>query len=107
MYDVDLNTRFKFDYFADTFTKARLHTDQWLYLQVFGENLVYVIALFVIETFFFGRWEAVRPLSAVRDDIRSPRIVVATTNAAIKMLNSREPLPPSALRCSKLSIQFI
>jgi hypothetical protein len=94
-------------YFTDSFTKARLHTDQWLYLQVLGENLVYVMALFVIATFFFGRWEAVRPLSAVRSDIRRPRIIVAPTNAAIKMLNSREPLPPSALRCSKLSIQFI
>jgi hypothetical protein len=42
---------------AESFAKERLHTDYWLYLQVLGENIFYVIAVLVLAAFFFRRRE--------------------------------------------------
>ena len=42
---------------AESFSKERLHTDYWLYLQVLGENFLYAIAVLVAATFVFHRRE--------------------------------------------------
>jgi Cu-processing system permease protein len=41
----------------ESFSKERLHTDYWLYLRVLGENVLYVIAVLIVATFFFRRRE--------------------------------------------------
>jgi ABC-type transport system involved in multi-copper enzyme maturation permease subunit len=41
----------------ESFAKERLHTDYSLYLRVLGENISYVIAVFIAATFFFRRRE--------------------------------------------------
>jgi ABC-type transport system involved in multi-copper enzyme maturation permease subunit len=45
------------DLVEESFSKAQLHTDYWLFFRVLGENLFYVIAILILATALFRRRE--------------------------------------------------
>jgi ABC-type transport system involved in multi-copper enzyme maturation permease subunit len=49
--------RMPVDLAAQSFSKEALHTDNWLYVRILGENALYVIAVLVLASFFFRRRE--------------------------------------------------
>jgi ABC-type transport system involved in multi-copper enzyme maturation permease subunit len=49
--------RMPVDLMSESFSKEALQTDYWLYLRILGENALYVIAVFLLASFFFRRRE--------------------------------------------------